>query len=333
MGIQFDFLPVDGESILITTTDPDYTILIDGGKPTRANTSLLKEKLANLKIDLIILTHTDRDHIGGLINIFKSISDFDIRKIWFNCNQNIDVFEKPKSLSIDTSYKDGYNLFDLVKNSSIQHWDNITVEKYPNRISLTPDLSLQIISPTESALKNFLASWKKSEWYPINTDTSCTTRNQSDYHISLKELAVQPETKPDTRKPNLSSIAFILHYKKYNFLFLGDAHANIVIESLISLRYSERDKLNLEFIKLSHHGSSANLNYSFLNLIQTNKYIICNKGWNHLPHKKTIAYILNHHQNQSLNITSTASIKQIFKEEDQIDEHVLLDSTMELSYE
>jgi len=61
-----------GDSILVETPN-NKTILIDGGLPKASNkvvSYLKKQKIE--KIDLLIATHPDYDHIGGLINVMKS---------------------------------------------------------------------------------------------------------------------------------------------------------------------------------------------------------------------------------------------------------------------
>ncbi|WP_068677664.1 ComEC/Rec2 family competence protein [Oceanobacillus sp. Castelsardo] len=67
-----------GDSILVETPN-DKTILIDGGLPKAGDkvVSYLKKQDIE-KIDLLIATHPDYDHIGGLINVMKS---FEVRQI------------------------------------------------------------------------------------------------------------------------------------------------------------------------------------------------------------------------------------------------------------
>src|SRR5690554_797804 len=62
-----------GDSILIQTPTKK-TILIDGGSPKAGEKVVTYlQKLQIKKLDLIIATHPDIDHIGGLPHIMKSI--------------------------------------------------------------------------------------------------------------------------------------------------------------------------------------------------------------------------------------------------------------------
>jgi competence protein ComEC len=81
---QFPFMEVhyidvgQGDSILVKTPNKK-TILIDGGLPKAGKkvVSYLKKHEVE-KIDLLIATHPDYDHIGGLINVMRS---FEVKQI------------------------------------------------------------------------------------------------------------------------------------------------------------------------------------------------------------------------------------------------------------
>ncbi|MBN1916193.1 MBL fold metallo-hydrolase [Candidatus Dojkabacteria bacterium] len=87
------FLDVgQGDSILIRT--PDYKhVLIDGG-PDISVLSELGEVVPFWirKIDYIILTHTDLDHIGGLVDV---LNYYQVSKVFFNdTGKNTLVYKK-----------------------------------------------------------------------------------------------------------------------------------------------------------------------------------------------------------------------------------------------
>ena len=77
MIFKIDFLPAKyGDSIWIEYGDKEklYHILIDGG--TAGTKVLLKERILNLPaarrhIDLIVVTHIDRDHIEGILGLLN----------------------------------------------------------------------------------------------------------------------------------------------------------------------------------------------------------------------------------------------------------------------
>lgn len=68
-----------GDSILIETPNQEK-ILIDGGPPEASEKVIRYLKEQNVKeIDLLIATHPDIDHIGGLLQV---IDQFNVKEIW-----------------------------------------------------------------------------------------------------------------------------------------------------------------------------------------------------------------------------------------------------------
>ena len=107
MGFNLKILKAgNGDCILIKdliSNDKKINILIDGGtgntfKHKNKKGDLLKEleiiKNENGCIDLLILTHIDDDHIGGILKGFKKNELLHelTRKVWFNSGKLI--FEK-----------------------------------------------------------------------------------------------------------------------------------------------------------------------------------------------------------------------------------------------
>ena len=85
-----------GDSIFIETSQ-GHQILVDGGP----NNSVLNnlEKFMNpfdKNIDMVILTHTDKDHLGGLISILK-IYDIDVF-VWTGASSDSNLFNELNEL-------------------------------------------------------------------------------------------------------------------------------------------------------------------------------------------------------------------------------------------
>lgn len=102
--IEVEVLPAnEGDCFLITINNENIHILIDGGT-AETYRYYLKRRLLQLRsegkvIDLLIVTHIDNDHIGGIIELLKENgSDIDskiirIKNIWHNSYRHLQ-FEK-----------------------------------------------------------------------------------------------------------------------------------------------------------------------------------------------------------------------------------------------
>ncbi|WML89074.1 MBL fold metallo-hydrolase [Thiothrix lacustris] len=306
MSIRFHFLPAgSGDSILIQTDD--FVILVDSGDPNDDIAEELKEKitdaLGDTKINWIILTHIDDDHIGGM-KILLNDDEFlallaQDCKIWMNYpNGNTTIFDCENSSSL-ISYSNADRLKDLVDKKIIQHVDKVHIEEYQERVLAGNHVYLEIISPNHRKLERLINTWSK---YTKSKMISAPFL-LSDYNQSLSFLTGEPDNKACSSIPNGSSIAFILTYldeskKENKFLFLADSHTGIIRKSLENKGYSESNPIIVNFVKISHHGSKYNTNRKLMSLIDSENFIFLTDDNLFLPHKKTIERIINRKHNK-----------------------------------
>lgn len=333
MGLSIDFLKAaHGDSILITHINNGKTtrILIDGGPPsafTANKPGNLKEALNDIKdqggvIDLVILTHVDDDHIGGLLKAFSHDDFLPVmaQSVLFNSGQLIyEYFEKNSEKQNDifqnfntseqTSIGQGISFEQYMLDHNV--WDRRLVHEGLN-INIG-NIELEILSPSFDDLKKLLYKWdEEQELVPESTSAGNT-----DYKLRYDELLENDKFKEDESIPNGSSISFIFKADEKKMLFLGDAHPSSVISSLKNKGYSKRKKLKVEFMKLSHHGSKANTNLELLELIETNKYIVLTDGTRHgLPNKKTFARIHSVNPDAVLLFNYGHLIEEIYSEKE-----------------
>ncbi|MFA0960377.1 ComEC/Rec2 family competence protein [Roseivirga sp. BDSF3-8] len=326
----------NGDSIHIFFKDSEgvlRNILIDGGpgntyqfknKKDKQEAGELQKLIRDIKskhqiIDLLILTHVDDDHIGGLLKWFKNDKEakYLIKKVWFNSGRLISEYfgeenteENALSLGdatgLDTSIRQGVKFEEFLEENDL--WERRLIHS-SKKLKLF-DFKLTFLSPDIDKLKVLLGKWEKEA--PI-TETS----GKDDYGWSLEKHIQEDFFKEDTSVHNGSSIGFILEYNGKRGVFLGDAHPNQIAECLRSLGYSERKPLEAEFLKVSHHGSKANTNYELLELIDTDNYIISSNGDKHqLPDKQCLARIVNHNNKAKIYFNYPEKIPVIFKDED-----------------
>lgn len=291
-------------------------ILIDGGiGDTYKNSANVKGDLFKMieeitekkeKIDLLILTHFDDDHIGGILRwLNKDKEAFKlIEKVWFNSGKEIaKKFESTENKDLKIKIVDGADDFYTSPGQGIKFekylrdnnlWEGEIVKQGSEYDLL--GMNFKILSPNNEKLDKLLKLYKKQKDY-------FTSGDEYDFQTSLKDFINEESEldfkfKEDSSAANGSSIAFVMEYKNKSFLFLGDAHPSVVIEGLNKFGKNKHNQLNVELMKVSHHGSKFNTNKELLEIVKTNNYLISSNATKHgLPNKRTIARIIKNNPN------------------------------------
>lgn len=274
-----------------------HNIIIDGG-PAKAfyvNEAVLK-KVSTEGIDLMILTHADDDHIGGLLKFFEKNGEeqSNIRKVLYNSPKVLasrfqtnytgehDLLISERSR--DHSFKQAISLEKRLREQNLINTNIIVCDMEPIQIG---DIQIDILSPHIEQLNNLNKHWERESY--SDRDHAGTT---NDHCQSIQELQEKEEC-IDTSIVNSSSIAFLLTYEGKRALFLGDANAKVITESLKKRGYDENNKLRVEYTKLAHHGSKYNTSYEMLKRLECYNFLVSTDGSIHgHPDKETLAKII-----------------------------------------
>lgn len=322
-----------GDSILITSHADNrvINILVDGGPRSTYSQKVgpllkkgeLKFEVDRLRargeyVDLLVLTHIDDDHIGGLLAAYEDqcgLKDI-VRKVWFNSGRSIaNGFKLGVTENLDVSFNvltsnltgvtQGVSFENYIKNSGV--WDEgLLISGHEEDFF---GLKLTILSPGVAELKQLLKKWQKEK------PSSITASKENDHGKSLEELIAEDKFSEDNKPHNGSSIAFILEVGGKKIMLLGDSFPSVVCKALTGLGYSPENKINLELCKLSHHGSKGNTSDELLQLIKCDNFVVSTDSSRHgLPDKVTIARVFNRHPNATVFFNYQATIEKVFKD-------------------
>lgn len=278
-----------GDGITINFKDSggiSRNLFIDGGYlgtyRTTIKQELLKIQAAGQRVDLWIITHTDRDHIGGVEAFLKDpffLQKEDlVKEYWFNWSSY-----EFNPLSENISVQQGINLRNYLSGIGKLRLADIIADK--NSIEWY-GLRLTVLSPNAETLNKSKVAWKEKEAEKL------IAADKNDYMESIESL-LQQLSKEDDDVWNGGSIALLLEYYGRNVLFLADSFPSVVIETLQKMGYSSINPLVVDYIKLSHHGSKRNHSPELFDMMNCSKFIISANGITHsLPNKWTLAQIL-----------------------------------------
>lgn len=228
--------------------------------------AICKDIVANgERLDLLILTHVDDDHIGGILHLLRTGWKSPFEEVRMNrygtallgnrtlsVRQNNEVFARLEAQD--------------VKINSMLAGDRIDID----------GATIETLHPT--SMQDY-----------ANRRGNALLAYRRDYAKSLAELADAPIRLTDTSDNNKNSIVCTFSYDRQCFLFTGDAWAEDIVSCLPEVKC-------FDLIKLPHHGSVGNISEGFPSRIIASSYMVCTDGISH-PDKQTIAKLVKWYGN------------------------------------
>jgi metal-dependent hydrolase (beta-lactamase superfamily II) len=285
-------------------------VLVDGG-PYQTFEKHLKPALKKLplngKLDLMVLSHIDNDHIIGLLDLLGEINNqrekgtkelVNVEKIWHNSFVDLLQFHEeplkllehcisnPKSgknneitnLLIMKGFQQGTDLAKLAKLLKIPinpEFDKLIVIKDKIISIKLKDITLHLLGPIKKNVDKLQKEWKK--WSEKKTVESFAE------FIQILDKSV----------PNLASITFLVEVNNRKILFTGDGVGQDIVDMLVRNNMLDNEgKLFVDILKIPHHGSDRNSSIDFFNFIHAKYYVISANGRDDNPSFDTLKWII-----------------------------------------
>lgn len=300
--MRIEMLPaLHGDCLLVEWGDGRRTrrLLIDGG-PIGAYSNL-KTRLEALpegdhRLELVVLTHVDTDHIDGLVRLFANPQPwpFVVKEVWFNGWRHL---EQARGL---LGGKQGEYFSALLdRRLAAGTWNAafgggpvvvpdrgaLPVHELPGGMRLT------LLSPTPAKLAAMRQAWEKDigdAIEPGDLDAAWQLLSGQKRYLPPEgllgttpelEALLERQSRPDNAKANGSSIAFLAECAGKSCLFLADAHPDAVCASLERL-LAERglERLAVDAVKVAHHGSKGNTTDALMALIESPRFLFSSNG-------------------------------------------------------
>lgn len=215
---------------------------------------------AGEQVDVLILTHVDDDHIGGLLGNLRQKKQLPINEVWMNHGSMM-------ANQVDLSVRQNDEAYTRLTQSSVQ----IKSVQKGDRYELD-GATFHILWPAKEVLSHALAR-----------QNNVLLGRASDYGFSIEELMDMPIKHKDTSLNNHASVVLEFEYDTVRCLFTGDAWSEDIISNIDNGYY--------DLVKLPHHGSVRNLSEKWSDKVQCKNFMICTDGIMH-PDKQTIAKLL-----------------------------------------
>ncbi len=256
-------------------------ILIDGGLKGDGRRALrLIEKIfkQGSKIDLIVLTHVDQDHVNGLLSLFESdsVNSESIGKVIFNVPHSEAEKKVIKEKSTQCGYQQGNTLLGLIISKGIEL---VQVHQGFN-LKVDENVYIDILAPTKEALEINHENWR---------ETNIGHDEEEEYD---KSLLLNKKYKEDDKPQNLSSIVCLITCDEQKMLFCGDSVPSQILSS-------ELEVTPVALFKVPHHGSKYNISKELLEKFPSSKYLIPGNRSSY-PNYYTVALIEEYAKNSEV---------------------------------
>lgn len=286
-------------------------ILIDGGpyqtfekhlKPT------LKKLPLNGKLDLVVLSHIDNDHVIGLLDLLAEIRNqresgekelLEVRTIWHNSfNDLLELHGEQKKLLKNIfsakNMRQGPTIKESIVMKGFQQGTDLTKLAKKLKIPINPSfdklivvnnkiislhlnqVTLHLLGPTKKNIDKLQKEWRN--WLE--------KKNTPEALVGLVQIL-------DKSVPNLASITFLVETKDGKILFTGDGLGKDIIDVLAKNMMLDKDgKFYVDVLKVPHHGSDRNTSPEFFKTVIASYYVISANGRDDNPSLDALKWII-----------------------------------------
>ena len=301
MSLELRFLPArQGDAIWIRWGD-GHQIVIDMGTEeigNRIHARLTALPETERQFELLVVTHVDRDHIGGVLTCLADpdvpLRGLEFKDVWFNGWDHLHgrsvapatttsglegmgpaQGERLSSWLRNQSWNKAFKGFPVARDGT-----DLPVKELPGGLKLT------ILGPTTTRLKGFQDNWKKDVETALEKGTltevsrgleplGSSTPPTLDDHLDLDGLADSSFSK-DSSEANGCSISFILEWEGRSILFTGDGFADDLVDALSLVNGGQ--PVGIDLFKVPHHGSKNNMTDDLVRAVRSPYWLFSSDG-------------------------------------------------------
>jgi beta-lactamase superfamily II metal-dependent hydrolase len=332
----------EGDSLLIESGDANPRfVLIDAGPrgtyDAHVRAHLLDTLGAGGPLDAVIVSHVDKDHIVGVLDLVADLEragadgEFPAVKVadlWHNSfSRTLDNDEgnlvaglqemmnaagrAQVAMSVSGAAFLGIREGALLRRAALKLGIPLN-DAFGGKL-ISPDeivqpnwsfgdVTFQVVGPTDANLRELRKEWE--EWLDQHLD-------------AFAEGDVQAMSNADRSVPNLSSIVILASSPSGTALLTGDARGDHILQGLEAAGLlDDAGKLHVDVLKVQHHGSDRNVTKRFFQSVTADVYLISADGKNGNPDIATLKWLVDaaHEQDRQPRIVvtnATSSLEQL----------------------
>jgi hypothetical protein len=293
---SLELLPAkDGECLWIEYGEAQkpHRILIDAGRAGTHKEVLrrIEAAAAPVHFELIVVTHVDLDHIGGVLKLLAMKKPpLTAGGIWFNGrrppDEGMPVPRGPLQGEELTSFLEKMN---LPWNEAFRPGDAgppraVAVGAGGERPkkTLPGGMSLTVLSPSRDKLQRLVPLWdeevrRQRERGGLRLGWQVPGAGAPAGRLNFETLASAPFT-PDDSPFNGSSIALLAEFDGKRALLGADAHPDLLLEGIRAAAPAPGGRLRIDAFKMPHHGSRYNISREIVEAVDCPRFLVSTDG-------------------------------------------------------
>lgn len=309
-GYEIDFIPVgegekNGDAIAMRITENGETeiYVIDGG--TKASGEALVQHVRDYygtdRVDYLISTHPDMDHISGLRVVLEKLK---VRELWMHkpwehaskiINDILDGRVTQHSLSerIKESVRLATEVEKMAKEKNVkvcEPFQGAKIGSYFYVLSPSKEWYIELLKNFDKMPPTKSTSMPKCQAFASSTDD---TAYEDWYNETLKE-----DGETSVRNESSAVLLGILP-DNYGVLFTGDAGREALTKAYEYAWDCDYDLQQCQFVQMPHHGSRRNVSPGLLDMLlgpilpegspaEKTSYVNTSKGSSDHPRKSVV---------------------------------------------
>jgi hypothetical protein len=292
-------------------------LLIDGG-PSGVYRDALRPRLdqlaarfaggESLGIELIMVSHIDDDHVRGILDLSQALVEdprtrpFEVKTLWHNAFDDL-VEEDVRPLVAALSEAPA-RIAEAGGRSSPWRGDAEAVIASVDQGRQLRDNAKVLAWPPNRPFERFVvapeAGGKRVDFGPLRLAVVCPLQPQLDqlereWREKVRRLRETADAKEaaeiaeylDTSVYNLSSIVCLAELGGKRILLTGDARGDHILAGLEAAQLLAGGRIEVDVLKLPHHGSDRNIDQDFFERIRARHYVVSGNGEHGNPEPET----------------------------------------------
>jgi hypothetical protein len=261
--------------------------------------------VAERRLELLVVSHVDRDHIEGVLGLLSEEEPgFEVGDVWFNGWPHLAAAGGmvPFGALQGERVSGRIAALGLPWNRAFDGGAVAAPEEGPlPRVVLPGGLALTLLAPGPEALARLRPQWER-EVRKANLEVGFALPPNDELALEpfdllaggelpdVEALAASPFEK-DRSAANASSIALLAEIDGRRALLAADAHAPALVAALDRLSPGERFALDL--LKISHHGSKGTTSRELIERVDCSTYLFSTNGaiFRH-PHAEAVSRVI-----------------------------------------